>query len=112
MQSQYYHELDLMRNTSQRLSPSRSLGHPTPNPPTTSFTRTRSHSQSTTTHHHQHFYSSPKVKSSCFDRNDGGWLESSPLQLSASTIHSSPPQKLQHIEPVNNEGKEIGHGLV
>ncbi|CAO3598607.1 unnamed protein product [Absidia cylindrospora] len=89
MHSRYYHELDHMKNASQRPSPSSSLEHSTTKSSGLSPLPTDTHSPSLST---------SKVKTAYFDRNDGGWLESSHVQRSATTSHSSTCQNLQHNE--------------
>ncbi|ORZ17996.1 hypothetical protein BCR42DRAFT_412938 [Absidia repens] len=91
MHSRYYHELDHMRKASKRPSPSSSLEHST-----TKSSSCSPLSTDTRTHIHSPAHSASKVKLAYFDRSDGGgWLESSPVQLPATTSHSSPQQSSQ-----------------
>ncbi|ORZ11248.1 hypothetical protein BCR42DRAFT_494264 [Absidia repens] len=98
MQSRYYNELDHLRNASQRPQPSRSLDRSTESPVhPSSDVRTHTRTQSATnptkgvsTHFDQ------KVKTTYFDRNGGGWLDPTSVQLTASRSSPSFPHPNSH----------------
>ncbi|KAI8076899.1 uncharacterized protein BX664DRAFT_344205 [Halteromyces radiatus] len=91
MQSQYFHELDHWRSTSQRPQPSRSLDRSTPSPTIHPSSRSHHNRTQSATSPDQDF-SDTKMKPSYFDRNGGGWLESNPVQLTSSISSPSFPQ--------------------